>query len=457
MNEKNADEICYRRLAFRLFDKEKSAAEILQRIPRSRTWLCKWKKRFEHQRGQALASLSKAPQRSAKRYDQRVVQLVLRLRKRRHRAEVGLSGAGAIQRELRTRRLVRTVPALSTINRWLKTAGLIAGGAAKTKPPFYPAPAIGGDLAFSMCDWTARSLEGGEKVCVFHTVDAHTHALAQSRRRAKTTPAGCGHLLQACAGVGVPDCLQLDNDAAFTGLGKTPGGFGRFVRLALYLGIELIFLPPGEPKRNYLVEGVHHLWAQSFWSKNHFASVKAFQRKSPQCLAWYDDYDPPALHGLTVKEARTGVKRRTLPPRALKRRPPDVPLTAGRLHFIRRVNERGVINVRKEDWKVSRRLAGEYVWATLDRSTERLAIYHRRSARAQARGGKTHRYPIEERVQRGKPEYRRRRRRVRVLEIIGQQADTASTSRLCPRTPKNAHFTPRANSPRERGSRLLWH
>jgi putative transposase len=271
----------------------------------------------------------------------------------------------------------------------------------------------------STCDWTARYLEGGEKVFVFHTVDAHTHALAQTSSRDKTTTSAvCAHLLQACAGVGVPDFLQLDNDAAFTGWGKTPGGFGRFVRLALYLGIELIFIPPGEPERNYLVEGVHHLWAQSFWSKNHFASVKAFQRKSPRFLAWYDDYEPPVLQGLTVKEACKGVKRSKLTPRASNQLPPEVPLTAGRLHFIRRVNARGVINIRKEDWKVSRRLAGEYVWATLDLRRERLEIYHRRSAKAKAKVVKTHSYPITERVERVKLEYRRRTTRVRVLKII---------------------------------------
>jgi putative transposase len=418
MNEKNADEIRYRRLAFRLFAKEKSAVEILKRIPRSRTWLFKWKKRFEQRRWQALDSLSKAPQRPAKRYDKRVGKLVLHLRHQLQRAEVGLSGARAIQKELRTRRLVRTVPALATINRWLKAAGLITGSDAKTKPPSYPAPAIGGDFAFSTCDWTARYLEGGEKVLVFHTVDVHTHALAQSSSRDKTTPSVCAHLLQSCAEVGVPDFLQLDNDAAFTGLGKTPGGFGRFVRLALYLGIELIFIPPGEPERNYLVEGVHHLWAQSFWGKNHFASVKAFQRKSSRFLTWYDHYAPPVLHGLTVKEACKGVKRSKLTLRAIKQLPTELPLTAGRLHFIRRVNPRGVINIRKEDWKVSRCLAGEYVWATLDLRRERLEIYHRRSAKAKAKVVKTHSYPITERVEQGKLEYRRRTRRVRVLKII---------------------------------------
>lgn len=245
--------------------------------------------RFEHKRWHALDSLSKAPHHPAKRYKPQVVKLVLRRRHRLQRADVGLSGARAIRKEVRAQRLLRTVPALSTINRWLKAAGLIAGGEAKATPPFYPAPLLGRDFAVAACDWTARYLEGGEKVFVFHTVDTHTHALAQSSSGDKSTPSVCAHLLQACARMGVPDFLQLDNDAAFTGLGKTPGVWGRFVRLALYLGIELVFIPPGEPQRNSLVEGVHHLWAQSFWRKNHFASLKAFQRKRPQFLAWYED------------------------------------------------------------------------------------------------------------------------------------------------------------------------
>jgi hypothetical protein len=419
MNEKNTEEIRYRRLTFRFFDKEKSAVEILHRIPRSRTWLFKWKKRFEQKRWQALDSLSKAPKRTARRYNRKVVKLVLRLRTRLQRAEVGLRGARAIRHELRTHRLLRTLPALATINRWLKAAGLIPPqGKPTPKSAFYPTPILGRTSAWFACDWTARYLAGGEKVFVFHTVDLHTHGLGQSSATDKSTPSVCAHLLQVCTTLGVPDFLQIDNDAAFTGLGKRPGVWGRFVRLALYLGIELVFIPPGEPERNSLVEGLHHLWARSFWQKNHFASVKAFQRKSPQFLAWYDTYAPPALHGRTVKDARRGVKRRKLTARALTHLPLDLPLTAGRVHFIRRVSAHGTITLRKEEWKVSRRLAGAYVWATLDLSTQRLVIYHRRSDKAQAHVVKSHRYPITERIERAQPTYRRRTKRVSVLKLF---------------------------------------
>jgi len=131
-----------------------------------------------------------------------------------------------------------------------------------------------------------------------------------------------------------------------------------------------------------------------------------------------DTYAPPTLHGLTVKAARTGLKRRKLPLRALTRLPLDLPLTAGRMHFLRRVTAQGSITLRNEEWKVSRGLVGEYVWATLDLRTERLVIYHRRSEKAQAHVVKSHRYPIAERVERLKPEYRRRTKRVRVVKIL---------------------------------------
>jgi len=57
MNEKNPEEIRYRRLAFTLLDKGKSPTAILAIIPRSRSWLGKWKQRFEQQGRQAVDSL----------------------------------------------------------------------------------------------------------------------------------------------------------------------------------------------------------------------------------------------------------------------------------------------------------------------------------------------------------------------------------------------------------------
>lgn len=418
MNEKNLEEIRYRRTAFKLFAKGKSVAQVLKRLPRSRTWGYKWKQRFEAEHWEAWDSRSKAPRTSAHQYEDSTVKLVLRLRQHLQRSAVGLICARAIRREVLRRRLLRRVPSLPTINRWLKQAGLMRPGSAPAPQPYYPQPHLPEEVVLHACDWTARYLAGGEKPYVMHTIDVSTHALGQTISTDKTTEALCHHILEAFTELGLPDLVQIDNDGAFTGLGKRRRGGGCFVRLLLSLGVEPIFLPPGEPKRNGLVEGIHQLWARSFFDKNHFASVAHLKRKSHQFLTWYDQYEPPRLGGVSVAAARRGVPRRRLTQRERHAIPDELPLTAGRLHFIRRVDERGQIRLLNESWKVSKRLVGEYVWATVDLKEQSLKIAYRKSERATAKLVKQFAYPIAEPVKRLSPQYKRRARRVKVLRII---------------------------------------
>jgi hypothetical protein len=347
-----------------------------------------------------------------------MVSLVVRVRKRLQRSGVGLVGARAIRRELKQQYRRTPLPSLASINRWVKAAGLVELPAPPPEGAYYPAPQRRPELVFHACDWTQRYLTGGEKVFAFHTVDLATHALWQTIGRDKTTVTVQAHALEVWQHLGLPDFLQLDNDAAFTGLGKRPRVFGSFVRLALYCGIELIFIPPGEAKRNALVEGVNHLWSAGFWNRNDFSSRADFMRKRQQFLRWYDDYEPPALAGLSVRQANATVRRRHLPQRAVRRLPETLPLTAGRIHFLRRVSAGGEIELLKERWKVSRRLAHRYVWATLTTDRQQLEIYHRPSARAEPRLIRRYEYQIAERILPMPRCYRHRRRRLDVLKLM---------------------------------------
>jgi putative transposase len=418
MNEKNPEEIRYRRLAFTLLDKGKAPTEILARIPRSRSWLFKWKQRFERQGRQALDSLPKAPHHSPQSYSGEVVKVVARVRKRLEKSVAGHVGPRAIQQELVQCHLLNPPPGLTTIKRWLKEAGLSASPVEADKAAYYPAPQLGEDVVIFACDWTERYFTGGEKVFVFHTIDLRTHALAQTLRPDKSTESAWEHLLACGAQLGLPDFLQIDNDAAFTGLGRTPHVFGRFVRLALYLGIEPLFLPPREPERNHVVERVHGTWAASFWNKNHFASSRALARKSPQFLLWYQTYAPPAPGGLTVKQAATQLRCPKLLRRQIAQIPDELPLTVGRLHFLRKVDAQGQITILKEPWRASKTLIGHYIWATLDIRKAALFLYHRRSERAQPRLIRHYGYAIEEKVHQLKPEFHRRTRKVDILQIL---------------------------------------
>jgi putative transposase len=377
MNEKNPHEIQYRRQAFKLFEKGKSVAHILKLIPRSRSWLFKWKERFERGGWQALDSLPKAPVNSPQEHPEETIELVLRIRERLEKNEIGLIGPHEIREEIKRNRLMESPPSLASIKRWLKQAGYTTTVEAPTVPAYYPTFQATDDLAIFSCDWIARYITGGEKVFAFHTINLQTHALAQTLGKDKSAPSAFAHLLEAFSVLGLPDFLQIDNDAAFTGLGRSKPVFGRVIRLLLYLGIEVIFIPPGEPKRNGVVERVNGLWARAFWDKNHFSSFQKVERKSPKFPAWYQNYKPPALDGMTVQEASGRRRLPKLRPRQIQQLPEaeDLPLTAGRLHFIRKVDESGEIDILKEHWRVSRTLAGKYVWATIDLSKKELLIY----------------------------------------------------------------------------------
>lgn len=408
MTETEKDELKLRRKAIRLMLKGLRPCAILKQIARSRAWLFKWQKRFAAGSWEGLKSQSCKPRSSPQAYAARTRAIILRVRRSLERRRVGLIGPRAVQEEIIHHRLLKPVPGLTTIYLWLKQAGWISGPPPVPKKVYYPPPDWGEKQVLHALDWAARYLTGGEKLYAFHSVDAETQALQQTLCRDKTGASVRQHVLAAWQKIGLPQRLQLDNDAAFTGGEKTPRRFGEFVRLCLFCGIELIFLPPGEPQRNWLVEDINRLWSRSFWKRTRFRSAAEAQRKGPQFTDWYAHvYRPKALGGETPAQAQRRAPRQRLTRGQITALPQELPITAGRVHFIRRVSPEGEISFLGERWKVSKSLAHQYVWATVITHCRRLEIYHQRSENAARRLVKTYDYEIAETVSRLHPEFRR--------------------------------------------------
>jgi transposase len=406
MNSK--EELALRRKAIRLLLKGLPPSEVLKRISRSRPWLYKWWRRYEKDGWAGLKSHSRRPARSPQAYDEKARAIVLRVRRALEHRSVGLIGAQTIQDELRENRLVQKIPSLASINRWLKEADLLKGAPVEPKQVYYPPP-LKQSQPLHACDWLARYLPGGQKVFVFHTVEASTRALEQTICADKTVASVRAHLLQVWRKLGLPRWLQLDNDSAFCGGERTPRRFGTIVRLCLYFGIEILFIPPAEPKRNWLVENVNGLWSRSFWRRYRFRSFNEVLGRSPEFIAWYaQQYRPPPLNGKTPAQARRGAPHWRLSHEHIRALPEQLPLTAGRIHFVRRVKPDGTISLLGESWKISRSLAHQYVWATIVTHKRRLKIYYQRSDQAPRRLIKIFDYQIAEPVRRLRPEFKRR-------------------------------------------------
>jgi putative transposase len=412
-------EVNLRRKAIRLSLRGLRPQAVLEKVKRCRSWLCKWQQRFARFGWTGLKSESRRPQHAPQRYDRRVRVLVLRLRRQLQQRKVGLIGAQAIRRELRQARLLRKIPSTATIDRWLKAAGLVKAAPAAKPAAYYPQPTATERYVLHACDWTARYLTGGEKVFAFHTIDVQTRAITQTISTDKNSATVRRHALQTWQTLGLPDALQMDNDAAFCGGYKVQRIFGQFVRLCLYLGIEPIFIPVGEPNRNGLVERLNGLWSQSFFKRRRFRSVAHVTRSGPEFEDWYATrYEPPALFGKSPAQIHLQVVRQRLTGRQIRALPEELPITAGRVHFIRRVSSTGEIALLNETWPVGRRLAHQYVWATVSTHEQRLEIYHRRTSQARVRRVKTFKYQLPERVRPLCAEFKRLYSRRRMFTML---------------------------------------
>lgn len=407
-----------RRKAIRLILRGLPPRTILRRIPRSRTWLYKWYQRFRTEGWRGLGSQARQAHFLPQTYPPSVRAAVLQARRLLEHRTIGLIGAAAIQTELQGWPHLAHVPSLATIKRILHAAGIPAHPPLPPGPD-YPHPTASAQYAIHAMDWTERYLPGGAKVYAFHTIDVQTHAMTQTLSPDKAIPAIRRHLLQVWTHLGRPAGLQMDNDGAFCGGYKMPRVFGQVVRLCLYVGIEPIFIPLGEPKRNGLVERLNGLWSAGFWRRYHFSTLAEVETARPAFERWYmQEYHPPALHGQTPAQAQQQAALRRLRAAQVRTLPTHLPITAGRVHFLRRVSASGEIGLLNECWRVGKRWAGRYVWATISTHRHELRIYYRATAQSPLRLLRQWAYPLNEPVVPLTAEFRWPGRRPKVSAMV---------------------------------------
>jgi hypothetical protein len=184
------------------------------------------------------------------------------MRHRQPRLRFASVGARPIQKEWR-RRYPEPAPSLRTIPRVLKRHHLTTQPPKPCRHAYRPHPDATYPDAVHATDIITRWMTGGEVVQTFNTVDVYSHDVYSASHATQTAVAACEHLLQTWQQLGVPDVTQFDNENAFSG-GNHPWVLGKVVRLCLYMGIEVLFIPLGEADYNSPIEIFNHLWAQRF-------------------------------------------------------------------------------------------------------------------------------------------------------------------------------------------------
>jgi hypothetical protein len=90
-----------------------------------------------------------------------------------------------------------------------------------------------------------------------------------------------------------------------------------------------------------------------------------------------------------------------------------LPLTAGRIHVLRKVDAQGRVVLFNEPWRVGKRWMGGYIRATIDTGQQTVGFWHQADAAAAWRCLKTLRYRLGESVHRALPVFRRNAERCR--------------------------------------------
>lgn len=358
-----------------------SVSLICQHLERSRDWFYKWWHRYQAEGVAGLRAHSSAPKTQPTAWSAALRQTIIHIRDdlmRRYGAGKRYRWAGAptIRHELEGLGYT-AVPSLRSIERMLHAAG-------RTSPTFrtqtcigtrtYPGPRATRSNQLHQMDLIGpRYLKGSRRPWFFLVYcDAYDHAVYVEFQPKPHMDAVLAFVVRAWQHLGLPRQLQVDNSDLF-GLTSHPGALNRFIRLALRVGVELVFIPQHEPWRNGAIEHFNG-WLQDRLLALCLRSPTQVRRELAALMhCCFYEHIHPQLGFQTTAQTRQHLSKRTLPYNFRLHLQP-LPIAKGRIAFIRRVQPSGHITVLGVRIRAGKRFAHQYVLARLYTRTMTLHI-----------------------------------------------------------------------------------
>jgi hypothetical protein len=373
-------------MAVRLYRAGWAVAAIAQKLKQSISWVYKWIHYHARHPWTRFRTASRAPHHRPTQTPAGVERQILRLRGQlvRHQPRtLRFAGIGARTIQHESRKRYGTAPSQSTIQRMLDHHHLVQHPR-RPRAHYRPHPAAEYPNAVQATDIITRWIYGGSVVQTFNTVDVYSNDVCATTHADKTSAVACQHLLHTWKTLGIPALAQFDNEAAFSG-GRYAQSISHVVRLCLYLGIPVLFTPLGEASYNWPVEIFNDLWAQRFWNRHQFSRRGDIPRAQQVFLQWYrTDYIAPRQSD-TPAHLRQGHPIQRLSERWVKQLPDPLPICAGQIHAVRRVDEKGYTSFLTVPIRVGKRYVGRYVWLTLDTAAQCLTVWYQPRANAEWR------------------------------------------------------------------------
>lgn len=390
--------------AIHLLRSGRTPLQVAAALGRHVSWVYKWQTRYEQGGWAALKDRPRAPKQPARRIPDAVKRKIREVRSELEAeacvpGKLNYTGAQAIRSRLRQEQ-VKPLPSISTIERELRAAGMVRSRAPVEAPKVtYPHLTPTAPHQLIQVDIVPRYLPGGQSVACFNAIDVVSRYPTGHASTTKRSGDAVAFLLHMWRELGIPDYTQLDNESCFSGGFTHPYVLGRVLRLGLWVGTQLVYSPFYHPESNGFIERFHQDYTGHVWDKYDLPDMEAVLQHTPPFFAAYrQSQHHSALGGYAPADLHAHHEERTLP-RDLTV-PARLPLTVGKVHFMRRVEVTCSIRVLNVDWSVACAHPDQGVWATLDftRSRATLAVFDAAPGVARRRCLALHPFPLTEPV-----------------------------------------------------------
>lgn len=377
------DELSARQQAIRMRLAGESVPLICKTLHRCEAWVHKWWQRYVTLGSEGLYDLTHANEHVVNRTPAHIERAVISIRRRlaahaKPQTRYALVGAATIYAELKELHYT-PLPTVRTIERILQRANL-------TSPPMrlarrvphttYPGPQAHDSNQVHQVDLVGPRYLTGRKTKHYFLIckDAFDQAVYAEFIVGCTMRQVLDFLVHAWQRLGLPQYVQFDNGQQFYGWGRWPRSLNRVIRLVLRFGVQPVFIPEAQPQRNGSVENFNG-WFQPLLLSRPFAHVAAVRRELAQLLRTVNErHVHPHLAYKTPVQFRRGKRMHKVPANCtlyLNK----LPISAGKITFIRWVPPHGSIDILGEAINVGRRLRFQYVKTILDTRKQTLKVY----------------------------------------------------------------------------------
>jgi putative transposase len=210
-----------------------------------------------------------------------------------------------------------------------------------------------------------RYLKGSTRLYCFNLIDTSTHAVHVEPMPSKESVEIVKAVAAAWGRLGLPDCLQMDNELAFRGSVRHPRSLGLLLRFVLSAGVVARFIPCGEPWRNGMIEKFNDTFDKRFFRAQTFADFGALKAEADVFQEFHNQHHRYSSQGgrtpRQMQEAYGPRPPLRLPAGFDPARP--LPLTEGIVSFVRFIRSDGILEVLGTRFKVGSDLIYSYVVA----------------------------------------------------------------------------------------------